>query len=594
MNISNFFSKPATVTPEVAVTPATEQTQVTTPVALKKPGFFSGITSYFAGSTTEAKQEKHQYRIDKMMKLLSPASETLASEVFENIKGDDIGKLLNYHRDLNLISQDQAYETPTFAKFKTLLGRHRVQEFLIAGATSFATEEGGKAHAKKAFNFKIIEGMRKGLEKALIGASLSEADKQKYLTDSITSIGSSLTDSTSKDAEGTVKGQTVKVSSESVAAAKKAMEELKKIESDPVLGEEAKKGAAAKKLAQVKAQAEKTLLEAEKQTLVEGVSGSYETVKSKFEVLRTLKAKLEALGSKDDATVAIGRNLEQERNEISEQIIALMKEINPETTFSEEELKNPLTKNITKEKEISLEERFQYEADRMLLISATQLVDANKEFVERLVAIQGKKSLLTRGIEYFTPSIEATQINNNSKSLDLIAAKTKTVKAFEAKQKAIADAKAYAEANKDNTLFNRISNFGSMLGSSLSSLVTRKPVVSAKDQAEAAFTKSREELESFVSQDDVASVLAMETDLQKALSSLDKKFYFRQSRRDADKAKLQETLSSLRSEGQELFERYEALKTACNECLVAFEAAVQAEQPQPEAQTLENVDFVVA
>lgn len=587
-------------TPVVATLSAATEAPAATPI---KKGFFSSILSPTATSVSLTREQKHQPYLNKMMPKLRDTSDTLYGEVYNTIKKEDFTKLLGYHRDLNLVRADQAMQSETFTKFKGLLNKSMIQNLMVKGTSNFASPEGGVSHAEERINLGLLEAMRGAVNEALKGVSTSDADKQGYSVKAVESIAETLKAAIAQDVAA---GQGV--SPATIEVAKQAEFMIQGLESNVILADQMKTGGAAKKTAQVKGEIQKQKtafqkqevqaaakklaeetqaaakklaeeIEATKKSSIDGIQGVYQVADARFAKLEELQGQLEALSNSDDATVGKASKNIAEATKIAEQIVSLIKEINPTSTISIEDIKNPNSRTLVSDTEETIAEpinkNFENEKNNVKLIVLKKVVEANKDFIQQLNDIHARKGFLSRQIERAMPSQEKKVIELNATTIKEIQSLDKAVTAFAA-------AKALAEANKDMTWTKR---FGQMKASvtsympNISNLLVRAPKLSDLEKAKAAFDGASNALDNFLLEEGVVAILEKEANLLVALHKADKQWFGKA----AAKQKIQGELEGLRSNQADVLSKYSALLTAKDDSFEALEIAQSKESEVAQA-----------
>jgi hypothetical protein len=343
-----------------------------TDAATKKTSMFSRFTGLFTKSNVENRNYLHQSRIIKVMSETQRKSDYLANQIAIDYKSAEVETLIPFYRDLFYLPVDKAIVSSSFETLVKGLKDNTITKLVGKASSWFA--KAGKVHAEEQVKLTLLEGMQKGLLKTLQGKLSIDAEKDKFLESALSSLEQGLV-------EGSVDPM-------------QALQEAGKIANDPILNGKAQDPEAAQRLAKVQADAAKQILDAEKTSAIEAITGAYQEQKDRLDELKALFEKLQSLASKPDGTVEESVQVTQEMREVTDQILSLMKELNIETSITTAgQILNPLSKNIRPEDRAKLERATQNEIDRIRLIIKEKTEENNAELVAKLMQLQGTRTL---------------------------------------------------------------------------------------------------------------------------------------------------------------------------------------------------------
>ncbi len=536
--LNNIFGR----TPEAI--PVAAPVATSAPIVAEKKSFTEKVKSFFSSYEPITLAPKHQDNIRQMMKRLPSVNSTLASDVFESIKNEDIQQILHYYKDLNTLTVDNAKASPTYTKFYALLGKSVVARLLSLGSGINASLHGGKAHAELALKNQLLLGMKEGVNNAMQGKGLTDQDKQIFLDAFTKQIEAKLTDGS--------------------ASPEEVIEEIRKMTSDSVIGADAQAGSVGKKLAKLSAKAEQKIKDTEKATVLEAIDGHYQVQNEKLNLINELLTKVEALQNNPDASVEESAIVTQEIQTISNQIVELVKELDDTSKISSAHLRNPLSRNIKGPRETELDSLLTHDLQKAELNLKVQAQEINVELITKLQAIQNGRPLsqkLWDGI-FNRSSKENAILSTSAKTQGRIASLNKSISSFEA-----------VEAAKVATVSSRSwAQFGSDLLARVNPFKGSTP--SPQDQYDAAIVA----LDAFNADETVQSVLSGYDKLLIAADTANKKFFLFSSSKQKAVDAIRDEIGTYVTTNLPVFEQHQLLTQNKNAAEIAVAELIQQEE----------------
>lgn len=522
-----FNNKPAEVAAlptEVEMTPS--QSTVSSAAAPKK----SFIQSFFTLPEVQTYGLHHQVKLIPMLsKHAVGLKEFTQIQTSIHLKNAPTKELLDKYYELNNLSEDESIQSDTFQELFGLLDEKRVQEVYRQGKTRGASEIGGKAHAKEVIAKTLLPSMQEGVRRALQGRHIHNSDYADFVEYRAQRLSE-------KALEGSATPQEV-------------VNEIEKMSRDPILGPHAEEAQADPNstLTAVKQEAETQIAETEIATVIEGIQGNYKRPQEIRTKISTLMSQLDELKTRDDTSVEDCKRITDEMQSITSELISCIKQVNPQSTFSAEQMRSPLSRNTNSGKGAELNSKFDYELDKVCLILDSEIDTMNKELVETLRQMQGNRSIGQRIWDKAVGTNITKIIDQSDRTQKSIKTLTKRVDAYEKLEAAkIAKEQAAIEAEQVDT-------------SAKPSRTWSEYLFSRPKSDEAVLEEAIQRLDEFTSREDVREVFSEAAKLQAAEEKIQGTKYWSFGKKEKDLAKASLAIAIHAEANKSIFEELETL-----------------------------------
>jgi hypothetical protein len=548
----NIFSRTPAATPVEEVVQAVN----VQPVVEEKKSITEAVKGFFTRSRDAVgSMQSHQDNIVRMLKKSTSQSEFLVQQIPLTLENASVRDVLQYHHDLNNRPVLEAVKTDSFITLKNLIKPSRLTNLLREGYSIISTQKGGIDHATKILDQTLLDAAQRGVNKALQGRVLTDADKQSFLDESVHSLETSLNDGSISPEQAIVNAQ--------------------KLAADPVLGPQLPQGKAGAKLDKVVAQAKQQILDTEKNVVMEAIDGNFQVQNEKMDKITSLFERLSALQGKNDSSVEASSAVHQEVQEITSEIIGLVKELDDASEISAAHIENPTSRNINKQQRKELETLLTHDLDKAELILKKKAQEINEPLVTKLQDIQAQRSLARKAYDgvFNRGSLENAILAKSAKTDARISTLTSNISKYEA---ALA-AKAAAAAART------WGQFGSDLASRLN------PFKAAAPSLESEFNAAEAELNEFLADETVQNVFAEYEKLVTDLDNVTKKFFLIPSNKKAAIEKATGQVTEYVMSNEAIFRDHEALVVKKADAETAYAKSLE----EAQATEAQEEDFVV-